>query len=178
MEKWKIIRDYPNYLISDNGRVISTMFMLAKTHKAKTIDQWMLKPDKDKDGYYRYRLYKTKEESRKFFAHRLVATHFLNVQINSNLVVNHKDGNKNNNHYLNLELITTKENNRHAYSTGLMANRFSKKRSKSLTDSEKNEIKSLRGKMKPHDIADKFNVSYQTVYNVWGGCSSRIDVIY
>lgn len=50
--------------------------------------------------------------------HRLVATHFV-VNINNKPCVNHKDGNKQNNVFTNLEWVTTRENNIHAIRSGL-----------------------------------------------------------
>ena len=55
--------------------------------------------------------------------HRLVAWEFCPGR-DLNLTVNHKDGNKQNNNYWNLEWCTSQENMYHAYRTGLMDNRF------------------------------------------------------
>lgn len=50
--------------------------------------------------------------------HRLVATTFID-NIDNKPFVNHKDGNKLNNHVSNLEWVTARENNIHAINTGL-----------------------------------------------------------
>lgn len=51
--------------------------------------------------------------------HRLVAAAFCPRQRPEQLVVNHKDGNKLNNHYSNLEWVTHSENMQHAHDAGL-----------------------------------------------------------
>jgi hypothetical protein len=51
-------------------------------------------------------------------AHRLVWT-ALKGAIPVGFEVNHRDGNKHHNHPNNLELVTSSENHRHAYQTGL-----------------------------------------------------------
>ena len=50
--------------------------------------------------------------------HRVMVETFISEDL-KNLTVNHKDGNKLNNHIDNLELVSQKENNQHALSTGL-----------------------------------------------------------
>lgn len=59
----------------------------------------------NKSGYVQYCIV---HQSKKYYmyAHRLVATYFL--EENKNLQVNHKDGDKQNNHKNNLEWVTGK----------------------------------------------------------------------
>ena len=51
---------------------------------------------------------------KRYFIHRLVAIHFCEGY-SEELVVNHIDGNKNNNKATNLEWVTRSENDKHAY---------------------------------------------------------------
>lgn len=57
-----------------------------------------------------------------FLIHRLVAIAFIHNPDNKPFV-NHKDGNKQNNVFSNLEWSTPSENMRHAHQTGLMENK-------------------------------------------------------
>lgn len=71
----------------------------------------------DKDGYHRVTLEKTgkKHKRKHFVVSRLVAFIFLDPDENFNeLQINHKNFDKNNNHYSNLEIITQHENILHA----------------------------------------------------------------
>lgn len=71
-------------------------------------------------GYRYYRLYGSKG-CFKVSAHRLVALSFVeNPNPNTYNVINHKDGNKLNNHSSNLEWCTQAMNMRHAVEAGLM----------------------------------------------------------
>lgn len=72
----------------------------------------------DKKGYKKTRLYtplsKNKDGRIPYRLHRLVAMKYLK-DFKQELTVNHKDGNKLNNDVSNLEMMTNKENMRHAY---------------------------------------------------------------
>lgn len=68
-------------------------------------------------GYLYYDL-RWNNKKYSYTAHRLVALNFI-PNTNNLPVVNHIDGNKQNNHYSNLEWVTYSENNRHAYNIGL-----------------------------------------------------------
>lgn len=70
-------------------------------------------------GYHYYRL-SVKGVKYRYYTHRLVAKYFLNYNEKSDLVINHKDGNKMNNYYKNLEICTQSENVKHAYNNGLI----------------------------------------------------------
>lgn len=71
--------------------------------------------EKTRKGYFRCTLCKDKKTKR-YFVHRLV---ILTFKEESNLEVNHIDGNKINNKLDNLEYCTRSENQKHAYKIGL-----------------------------------------------------------
>ena len=103
-EIWKTIEDFPDYEISDRGRV--------RNKKTNSI----MIPGISKQGYLHVGLRKNGVR-KNVYIHRLVASSFLGK--NDDLVVNHKDGNKSNNSLENLEWCTDSENIKHAYITGL-----------------------------------------------------------
>ena len=106
-EIWKDIKNYEgNYQVSNLGRV-----------KNIKLNRFLALTSKNEKGYIKVVLTKN-GKSKTFAVHRLVARTFLDYDYNS-LQVNHIDGNKENNKLSNLELLTHKENIRHAYSTGL-----------------------------------------------------------
>ena len=101
-EYWKDIPNYETlYAISNYGNV-------KNVQTAK-----ILKPSKNKRGYLIVRLSKNRK-IKSFYVHRLVAEKFINKK-NANCQVNHIDGNKLNNFFLNLEWCSCSENMKHAY---------------------------------------------------------------
>ena len=102
MEIWKAIPRAPQYLCSNFGNIKSLRYLD------------ILKGSKNSCGYKRVQLGSSKN---KHFVHRLVAECF--IEAKSGTTVNHKDGNKDNNHVDNLEWCTIKNNNIHALQTGL-----------------------------------------------------------
>lgn len=100
---YKIIPEFPNYLIFDDGRVWS----LAK--------HLFLKPRITWGGYYSVGL-KNNGKSTTRFIHRLLAEAFI-PNPNNYKVVNHKDENKLNNSLNNLEWCDAKYNTN--YGTGI-----------------------------------------------------------
>ena len=98
----KPILNYENYQIDEDGNVFNTS------------SQKFLKGSIGENGYKYYRL--SKEGSKKmFYAHRLVAEHFL-PNIENLPVVNHKDGDKLNNNVNNLEWVSYSDNAKHWHS--------------------------------------------------------------
>lgn len=103
MEIWKPIKGYEGlYEISNYGRVKSLARTWVTGHNSivRSKDESILAPKKDR-GYLRVGL--LKNGKRKLFSiHRLVAEHFIPNPLNKP-EVNHRDGNKENNHFSNLE---------------------------------------------------------------------------
>lgn len=107
MEIWKDILGYEgHYRVSNKGRVMSL-----KQGKEK-----LLKEVTSKWGYSIVCLRKDGIQKEGKIS-RMVMSAFIGL---SKLQVNHKDGNKKNNHIENLEYCTPIENTRHAHRTGLV----------------------------------------------------------
>lgn len=70
-------------------------------------------------GYKKVNISKIgKKSGKQMYVHRLVAELFLGG-IPDGMQVNHKDGNKENNHVSNLEVVSAKENIKHMHDSGL-----------------------------------------------------------
>lgn len=105
-ETWRDIPGYEGrYQISDFGRVWSSYHQRLLTCK------------KAGKGYRAITLC-TKGQKQRFYIHRLVAFAFLPKPDDESYEVNHKDLNKTNNHALNLEWVSRRDNFEHAYVNG------------------------------------------------------------
>lgn len=101
LSNYKIIINFPNYMINEYGKIY---IIKRKRHK---------KLDKNNNGYIRVEL-ANNGKNKKYYIHRLVAEYYLENPNNLKFV-NHKNGNKQNNHYTNLEWISQKNNIKHSY---------------------------------------------------------------
>lgn len=122
MEIWKDIEGFEgHYQISNYGRVKSLARRTGAAHECNLEDKILSPIEKrekgQKQGYLFVNLFK-KNKGTLSYVHRLVAQAFIDNPENKK-TVNHKDGNKHNNHVDNLEWNTNKENNMHAIKTGL-----------------------------------------------------------
>jgi len=72
-----------------------------------------LRPGLAGNGYLTVALYR-----KTYPVHKLVQLVFMPETVGA-LVINHRDGNKQNNHLGNLEAVTPSQNNQHAWDTGL-----------------------------------------------------------
>lgn len=96
------IKNFENYSITESGEVFGPKGKI-KAHNCGV-------------GYLKVVLWKKGKIKNKRI-HRLVAEHYL-LDFKPELQVNHIDGNKHNNHYTNLEMVTAKQNIRHAAQNG------------------------------------------------------------
>lgn len=109
----------------------------------------------------------------KFYAlHKLVATHFLGKPNDDTLVINHKDGNRNNNSASNLEWVTQSYNCKHKYEIGLDCNKGEGNAFSKLTEEQVRKIWGLKdSSLTARQIRDKLqlNVSIAAVKSVRQG---------
>lgn len=125
-EIWKDIKGYDGYQVSNLGRV--------RTHNKKTYTtkhgerHWKdrilkfkpptTKNQRSKQGMgYRVDLWKNGKPKSLLVA-RLVLSTFTETDINTELTVNHKDGNRLNNNINNLEWLSRKDNILYGYQNG------------------------------------------------------------
>lgn len=150
--RYKVIAEAPKYEIGDDGCIRNI-----KTGR-------ILKAAINNRGYKYYEL-QTKEGQKRFYSARLVAIYF--VENSNNLpVVNHKDGNKLNNNFSNLEWVSYKDNSQHAFKTGLGKSGFEHYSSR-FCHEDYWEIKELNKKgLKNFEIARLYNVSETAIRNI------------
>lgn len=148
-ERWRDIPDYEGlYQASSFGRIKS----LFKSGK-------ILKPNIDKDGYFRYALCKNGKR-KDYYGHRLIALTFI-PNVKGYEQVNHIDGNKQNNNANNLEWCTCKENVNH--SINVLKKRIKKVNQYDLNNNYINSYSSIK-------IAGEINnIKSQ---NIWRCCQN------
>ena len=109
-EQWKPVAECNGeYYVSSWGRVKSLKFGKERILKPYLLGNGL--------PYCAYSL-RIKRKTKICTAHRLVALAFI-INPHNKPQVNHKDGNKLNNHIDNLEWVTHQENHQHAWDTGL-----------------------------------------------------------
>lgn len=112
IEEWKYIEDFPDYQVSNLGRVKSLKFNKEKIMKQRILN----------NGYLYICLVKNKNY-KTVLVHRLVLKSFKHIENSKLFECNHIDGNKLNNNIKNLEWCTRSENEKHAHRTGLKTNK-------------------------------------------------------
>lgn len=145
-EIWKESTEVPRYEVSSLGNVRFT-----DTKKPKYTY-------KHKSGYI-HLTYKESGKQKSKKVHRLVAKEFCDNP-ESKHCVNHRDGDKSNNVFYNLEWCTHKENMRHAYGNNMIARRGEANSKAKLTENEVHEIcKCYEQGIKPKEVIERFGVT-------------------
>lgn len=151
-EIWKDVVGYEGiYEVSNDGNV--------RTHQNKTtyterhgVRKWKqrtLKQKVSKDGNHRVSLWNSGKE-KTWLVHRLVAFAFIK-KVDGKDYVNHIDGSRLNNAAENLEWCNHKENNNHAFDTGLIRTA----RKITLINKETNEIFHFRSMAKAGEFLNR-----------------------
>ncbi len=106
-EIWKDILGYEKYQVSNMGRI--------KAYSKRYDSYHLLTPYKNKENERLYVSITNGVKRKNLQVSRLVAFTFLGEPPSSDLTVNHKDGNVENNKLSNLEWMTQADNNEHSY---------------------------------------------------------------
>lgn len=156
MSRFIKIEGYDGYDICDEGYVVS------KKYKEDRI----LLPRINSRGYKYINLCKN-GKYKSIRIHRLVALHFIEKKYGCDYV-NHKDGNKLNNHYLNLEWCNLKENSTHSKNENLSKVFGMDNPNCKLSDKEIEDIRKLflTKKYSYVELAKIYNVSDTHINNV------------
>jgi len=164
-EIWKDIEGYDGfYQISNLGRIQSYY----NHRQTKRKNPKIISPYKIYKGYFCIKLWSQMNRSKKtFLISRLVAQCFIPNYLNKPCV-NHKDGNKLNNYYTNLEWVTNAENMQHSYLSGLHNSKGENSGRAILNCQQVIEIRKLYkiGKYNQNKISKLYNVSQSHISNI------------
>lgn len=150
---WKDVPGYQGFYQASNEGEIKSLSRIVKHNLGgdKILRERILKGYVNKYGYRRIELSKN-GTSKQYSEHRLIALTFLGE---SDLTVNHKDGNKLNNNIDNLEYLSGADNTKHAVETGLIKNNSNIYKTEIIKDYQNGyRLRELESKYKTshHDI--------------------------
>ena len=153
----KEIKGYKGlYTVKPNGDIIS--YVRVSSGKK-------LKPQKHTHGY-RYVTLVKGGEKKNHLIHRLVGEAFIPNPENKR-TINHKDGDKTNNHVDNLEWATYSENNQHGIDSGLIGRADLKGSKNSQSKLTENDVRKIHDMLKDGlsygEIADMYNVTNELI---------------
>lgn len=175
--RWETIKLGPKtmpYEVSDEGQV------------RNRITKQIIVPYIGTTGYYKVVLHKNGIPYRRH-VHRLVATAFCPIAkkyldqgyIFETLVVDHKDMNKLNNHYTNLEWVTQKENTNRAFNAFVGPVGEKSHLAKMTDDMARKCCELLQQGLPSGEVAEIVGVSKKTVVHIKAGeCWTRISKDY
>lgn len=169
-ERWISIQGHPEYEVSNFGRI--------RSYKRDRSKGRVITPKFS--GFYHQVTLCTNGIQDRRSVHRIVAEHFLTNEENKPQV-NHKDGDKLNNHVDNLEWVTPSENGLHAYKMGLNEPQKGTDHGRSILD--ETEVMSIyhlaKSEVIPQkEIAERFDVTVATVSDIklgrrWGHITQK-----
>ena len=166
MEIFKELNGYEGcYEISNHGRI---KCLVRKGVPKEIFKSLRIHPN---HGYIDVQLRKD-NKVKTLKLHRLVAINFL-PNPNDLPVVNHKDGNKTNNHYSNLEWCTLSENSKHSFFNGLSKLPYTSGESNGFSKLKNEDVLKMRELYKNgssiEDLNLKFNICKRHIRDIVSG---------
>ncbi len=160
VETWRPIPGFEDtHLVSDQGRV-----RRGKSRGGHPVNI-ILKPYLEHGRYYRVALNRGKNSPKYFYVHRLVAAAFLGP-CPKEQEVNHKNGDKKQNHLANLEYTTKSGNMQHAHDIGLFPDGIQHHSSK-ITEDDVRYLRLLCTEgVAQKGLADRFGISISQVNDI------------
>lgn len=176
-ELWKDVIGYEGlYQISNIGRVKSLSHKVPSAISStgfRTVLGRILKQSNHSQGYLTVTLCKNGVSKTKT-VHRLELIVF--DKSNQKEMVNHKDGNKNNNLLENLEWVTRQENVIHAFKTGLIVARSGYiAHNRKLSDAEYDIITNMY--LNKNSIDVNIKITHKSIARIFGVSESTIRAI-
>lgn len=153
-EVWKPVPGYESrYMVSNHARVMSLRY------KKRKDEVGYLKPILRKNGYVVVNLMKN-GKMKQFRLHRLVAEAFLGP---TDLTIDHIDGNKQNNHLDNLQILSSQDNSRKSFEG-------SKASWATINEEIVRKIKTdIAAGIKLKDISERYSVNYHIIVDIKRG---------
>jgi hypothetical protein len=170
MKNWAKIKGFEGlYKIHISGKIVRLKrlvnFSPNKIVKKPltVLPKKVVRPRLTKKRYLRVDLSGKGNKKYRKFVHVLVAEHFLPNPDNKP-EVNHKDLDKSNNWYWNLEWVTRKENIAHAYKNGAFISKPKRKGHAKLLEDDVRKIKASPKTLK--ELAQEYKVCISTIGNI------------
>lgn len=174
-EVWKSVIGYEGiYEVSNSGRVRSVdCFKTNSLGYVRFVKGREIFGAIDQDGYRKVLLYSNQGDWKKrkaFFVHSLVLTAFRGARPEKS-ISRHLDGNPSNNYLANLKWGTATQNceDRDKHGRTYCHPKGDKHPQASLTKSQSEKIKKLKGKFTQEELAKKYGVSRITIHRIWSG---------
>jgi hypothetical protein len=116
---WKAVPGFPRYEVSTQGNIRRNKYTdnLGRTYIRRNIQG-------RKSTRIGTRVVLCNQGCKDYILARVIATTFYGYPLDTELTVNHIDGNRANNNIGNLELITREENTQHAHEHGLYKTKY------------------------------------------------------
>lgn len=118
-EQWKQVPHFPRYEVSTMGQMKRKAYTDNRGRFYK--ERYIHGRNSSRIGT---RVVLCNQGCRDYILARVIATTFYGYPLDTELTVNHIDGNRNNNNIGNLELISREENSKHAHEHGLYLSKY------------------------------------------------------